>query len=751
MEVSYLQKLAQLGYSIIPVREDKRPLGEWKKYQTIPRSQEEVASLSSPLFGLVCGVNGVEVIDVDLKVFGNLKEQTEFWEEYLNLLRDNIDEFDKKFLIKKTKNKGYHIIYRSPVLKGNTKIARLKNHTEAIIESRGEGGMVVLYDDIFDGKNYHEIEVVSEEDREVLWSCSAIYNYVEPDIIPEKKKVKKEINNHEILAFDDFNDKADIFDIIGEDFKIVGNIKKHYIIKRHGAMSAHSGYVFKDSGCMYLFSTGTIYPHEQLISPAAAYTYKYHNGNFEKASLDLYIKGFGTRSKDKIKEIQQDIPKVEQVVDEYKIDKNSLEFPIDIFPGPIQAYIIECNKKLDSNIDFMGVSLIWTISVMIGNSLNIEVKKGWTENSTVWISVVGKAGLGKTPSINNIIFPLEKINSREIKRYIKEKENFDIYEKMDKKDKDIHPEIKKPKKSQFIANDITMEALVDLHQDSDNSVGVFKDELAGWLKDMNKYKAGSDLEFWLSSWSGKSVNLNRMTRAGSFVEHPFIPVLGGIQPSIFNSFYTDENKDNGFMDRMLLSYPDAIIDRYNENELDENLIEWYRETIIYIYDQIKSLIERDEDMSIKPVLARMDDEAKIEWARIFNKITDFQNDDEENEYLKSMYPKQKSYVPRFALILNVFNSFFDDDHYALHITKDTMIKAEKLSDYFIANAKKIKIDNIEKEDIKNIIKKAENNSDKIKSIYESNKEFNRTKVAELLGVSVQYVRRVIKQIETTRN
>ena len=32
----------------------------------------------------------------------------------------------------------------------------------------------------------------------------------------------------------------------------------------------------------------------------------------------------------------------------------------------------------------------------------------------------------------------------------------------------------------------------------------------------------------------------------------------------------------------------------------------------------------------------------------FNEITNYQNSDEENEYLKSMYPKQKSYIPLFC-------------------------------------------------------------------------------------------------------
>ena len=121
-----------------------------------------------------------------------------------------------------------------------------------------------------------------------------------------------------------------------------------------------------------------------------------------------------------------------------------------------------------------------------------------------------------------------------------------------------------------------------MHEESDNSVGVFKDELAGWFKDMNKYRAGSDLEFWLSSWSGKSVSLNRKTAKSAFVEKPLIPVLGGIQPSILTSFYTDENKDNGFVDRMLLSFPELEIERYNDKEISKE-IHIIRLKIIYFY------------------------------------------------------------------------------------------------------------------------------------------------------------------------
>jgi len=747
MDKNKLKLLAQNGYSIIPCTELKVPIGQWKKYQKEARTIQEVEKLDAPLYGLVTGVNDVEVLDIDLKVLPTAREQKEFWEEFINFVKNNIYDFDDKFVIAKTKNNGYHILYRCKKIEGNKKLAKLKGHNEAIFETRGIGGMVIIYENFISKlDSYSKIQEITEEDREIILSSAKMYNYVEetPIDIPKKENVYFEVG--EITPWQDYNDNTNIWDIICDEFSIVSNNKKHIVIKRHGATSVHSGYIFKDSGFMYLFSTGTNYPHEKLITPFLAYTIKYHQGDFSESAKALYKEGFGSRVKKILKEVVS-LPNNEKLVEEFKYNKTDLIFPIDIFPDPIQSYILECNSKLDSNVDYMGCSLLWLISVSIGNAIEIEVKRGWNENATLWISLVGKAGIGKTPSINNVIFPLQKVNSREIKNYYKELEKFEYYDNLSKKEKEESIEVQKPIKKQFIANDITLEALVDLHQESDNAVGVFKDELAGWLKDMNKYRAGSDLEFWLSCWSGKSVSLNRLTRKGSFVEKPFIPVLGGIQPSILNSFYTEENKDNGFMDRMLLSFPDSKIELYNENELEYELLEWYKDNMICFYDTIKTVIQRDKDNNIESLTAKFDAEAKIEWMRIFNEISNFQNDDNENEYLKSMYPKQKSYIPRFSLIIHVFNEFFSSGGNTLLINKESILKAEKLSKYFIATAKKVKVNSVEVSNIKSTAKAGKNNFEKLKLIYEENPDFNRSQTAELLGISRTQINRLLKQIQ----
>lgn len=734
------KKLIDSGLSLITIGDKKIPNTAWKQYQSTAITKEAFSNnYNLPTtngVGIVTGYGKLEVIDIDLKILPSLKLQQDFWSEYILFLKDNIDDFDNKFVIYKTINNGYHILYKCEEIGGNQKIAKLKETKEAIIETRGVGGYVFIYDNKVSKRDYTDIQEISIKDRECLFQCSKYYNYVDAEVQIDKK-VQKQAVNVDLSVWDDYNNKTSVWELIEDEFDVIKKLSNKTIIRRHGATSAHSGYLFHDKDLMFLFTTGTIYPNEKGLNPYGVYTYKYHNGDWSASAKELYLKGFGSRI----------IKEVESLNKSIKINKKDLEFPIDIFPLRIQNYLIECNKTLDSSVDYMGCSLIWLISVIVGNSFKMQVKTGWIESVNVWISIVGKAGIGKTPSISNIIQPLAKINNSEIKNYIKQYKKYEAYLELDKDAKNYTEEIKKPFKSQFIVNDITQEALIELHEENKNSVGVFKDELAGWFKDMNKYRAGSDLEFWLSSWSNKGITLNRKTAKSSFVESPIIPVLGGIQPTILTQFFTEENKENGFIDRMLTCYPELEVDEYNENEIPIDVLNWYSDYMVTFYNVVKrELIEYNSDNEIESYICKFSPDAKKEWKRIFNEITKTQNSEDENEYMKSMLPKQKSYIPRFATIIHLFNYYDNRLNDMTLISKDSILKAEKLSKYFITMAKKIKIDSAVKNDAKKIIytNKDLTNKEKCLQILKSNSNIDKKDLAELLGVSLQMVYKYIK-------
>jgi hypothetical protein len=747
LELGKLKKFLDDGYSVITIGEKKIPNIPWKIRQEVPFTKdsfEEAYELESTKGqGFCTGYNGLEVFDIDLKVLPTLQKQTEFWNEYLSFLQDNIADFEDKFVIYKTVSNGYHILYRCEQVGGNQKIATLSDCKEAIIETRGIGGYVFIYERKVSKLSYSEIQTISIHDREVLFGVSKYFDS-KKDIItenPVNEVVKKvtEYNENEIKPWDDFNEKTTVWELIESDFTIVRRLKNKNVIKRHGATSEHSGYIFNDTGFMFLFSTGTIYPNETLLSPFQVFTYKYFNGDFKEASKDIYSKGFGSRI----------VKKVEQLERQIEIKQEDLVFPIEIFPTSIQNYMLECNRTLSSSIDYMGCSMLWLMSIIIGNTVKCEVKKGWIESVNIWLAIVGKAGVGKSHNLDIITYPLNFLNNLEIKKYSKNCQRFNEYNALTKKEKAETEHIEQPIKSQFIVSDITLEALVQLHSENKNGIAVMKDELAGWFKDMNKYRAGSDLEFWLSSWSNKAIALNRKTSESNFVSSPIIPILGGIQPSVLSQVFTIENKDNGFIDRVLTSFPNVKIEEWNDEEMDEEILEWYKNYIITLFQSFKKVLKTDNDGEIIPIIARFNSDAKEELKRIFNEITTIQNSEDENEYMKSMLPKQKSYIPRFALMINTLQVFDNDKNEPLYfITKESILKAEKLSKYFISMAKKIKINSTEVNEYKETLSKnkALSKKERVIQIYKENPEFNRSEVAELIGVSRQSIQNYIKEL-----
>ena len=743
LPLSKINRLIDDGYSIITIGDKKVPNIKWKEFQTKAMTKEEFAKVyeleSTKGQGLCTGYGGLEVIDIDLKTLPTLAAQQDFWKEYLTFLNDTIADFEEKFVIYKTINNGYHILYKCEHIEGNQKLAKLEGSTEAIIETRGIGGYVFIYEKKVTALGYSDIKEISVKDREMLMHVSRLFDYKEPVAEPQHEPIPAQ----SIAPWTDFNQRNSVWDLIQDDFTIVRRLKDRQVVKRNGGTSEHSGYIFNDSGNLYLFSTGTIYPAETILSPFAIYAYKYHNGDMKAASRDLYAKQYGSR------QVKQ-MPAVEYSPADITLDESELVFPLDIFPTAIQQYMLECHRTLNASLDYMGCSMMWMLSIIIGNSVKIQVKTGWVESGILWMAIVGRPGVGKTPNINNIIFPLQKANNNEIKTYIKRMDAYRAYMEMDKKEREGEEQLRKPTKTQFIASDITLEALVELHEENKNAVGVFKDELAGWLKDMNKYRAGSDLEFWLSSWSNKGVALNRKTSKSSFVESPVIPILGGIQPGILNQFFTEENKDNGFIDRILTCFPDLEVETYNDNEMDAELLQWYEDFTINMYQEVKRrIVTYDNDNQITPIIATFSAGAKQEWQRIFDEITAMQNSPMENEYMKSMLPKQKSYIPRFALLLNTLDSMTSDDPYPLDfITKDAVLKAERLSKYFINMAKKVKMKSSETFELKKIVAlhKTKSKKQQVQEVYKAHPEFNRSHMADMLGISRQTINNYIKEI-----
>lgn len=428
------------------------------------------------------------------------------------------------------------------------------------------------------------------------------------------------------------------------------------------------------------------------------------------------------------------------------------EFPIDIFPSNIQNYMNECSRVFNDNRDFMGAGFLWMLSVILGNSIHVQAKFGWSDPAILWIAIIGFAGKGKTPSLDRVLFPLSKINDENIQQFNKDFKDYAEFQALTKKEKqevlNQSGEILEPTTKQFIIEDTTYEAIAPIHEKNPISLGLYDDELSGWIKSMTRYNATSSLPLWLKSWTGGSLKINRKTATSHFVKKPFIPILGGIQPGIFESFYDKENKDSGHLDRMLLVYPEVNAEYFNDNELDPFVEDGYIEFIQGMYSKVRDeLIVLDEFDNIIPHVSKLTPEAKIEFKRVYNWLTDLINSDDENEYLKSMYPKLQRYIGRFALLIDFVHKYAFGGELML-ISKESILRAEKLVVYFITMGNKVKFQSKEMNSVQSMINdKSKNPFEILKMIYEKDKDFNRTNIANQLEINRRTIIRWVKKID----
>jgi hypothetical protein len=368
-------------------------------------------------------------------------------------------------------------------------------------------------------------------------------------------------------------------------------------------------------------------------------------------------------------------------------DKKVNRFPVEIFPLPVQKVIKNTNEYLNFPIDFIGASLLYAASVAIGNTHKVEVKTGWSESSVLYLAIVAPAGTNKSHPLSFALQPIVEQDKKNYRKYELLREEYEKAVNLPKKEREEQAidEPIKPNWQKFLLSDFTPEALAEVHKLNKRGIGVYVDELAGWFKNFNRYNKGSEMEFWLSVWSGKPINIDRKTGEPVFIPLPFISVCGTIQNGILNELAKESRTQNGFIDRILFVIPDNIKKTY-WSEIDlSSAVPGIWQSIIS--ELLNLSIRNDETLNPSPEILKFTPEAKkilFEWQK---RNTDESND-AENEAVSGIYSKLEMYAVRLALILEMmWYACNESDKQNVSVT--AVKGALKLVEYFKNSAVKV--------------------------------------------------------------
>lgn len=95
------------------------------------------------------------------------------------------------------------------------------------------------------------------------------------------------------------------------------------------------------------------------------------------------------------------------------------DFPVHVFPAKMQRIILELHATCGFPIDYTASAMLAAISVAIGNTHRIEVKRSWQESAIVYIAIVGRPGDCKSHPLTFVMRPLVNADWKTIRSFRK--------------------------------------------------------------------------------------------------------------------------------------------------------------------------------------------------------------------------------------------------------------------------------------------------------------------------------------------
>lgn len=233
--------------------------------------------------------------------------------------------------------------------------------------------------------------------------------------------------------------------------------------------------------------------------------------------------------------------------------------PLDVFPAKLQDMVLALARQENYSIEYTMASLIAGASTAIGNSVNIRIRGGWISSPILYMILVGRPGMGKTPPLDFAFRPIRKLDAKAIKQFKADMEYYNSILENQKGKKDENSSLPpKPILKRTIISDFTPEALIRALDDNSRGIVVYVDEIMGMFNAVNQYNKGQLIEQLLTAFSGKPLDVSRCSMPIPIhVERPFINIVGTMQTTRVHELVDKGYKGNGLLDRIIFVYPSS--------------------------------------------------------------------------------------------------------------------------------------------------------------------------------------------------
>src|SRR5215217_6736448 len=295
-----------------------------------------------------------------------------------------------------------------------------------------------------------------------------------------------------------------------------------------------------------------------------------------------------------------------------------------MLPDAFQDWVEDASRRMQVPPDFVAVPLMVAFSIVVGRKVGIRPKRydDWTVVANLWGAIVGSPGLLKSPALKEALARMNVLIARaeeqyeealkeyesellihqseyewftaEKKKQAKKGDKAALQQFMEENRPDVEPEA--PTKRRYRTSDTTTEKLGDLLNGNPNGLMVFRDELVGFLRSLDKYGREGDRQFYLEGWNGdQGYDIDRIGRGSLTVKALCLALLGGIQPGPLSRYVHDAGSgltdDDGLLQRFqMLVWPDHSerwedVDRYPNREAKDAVVKAFEFADDMEYDQ----------------------------------------------------------------------------------------------------------------------------------------------------------------------
>lgn len=259
--------------------------------------------------------------------------------------------------------------------------------------------------------------------------------------------------------------------------------------------------------------------------------------------------------------------------------------PDALLPRSCREWILDATDRLQVPPEMVAVPAIVTAGALVGRAVGVRPKRrdDWLVVPNLWGMIIGPPGILKSPALKEGARHLSRLAARASQAHI-ETERTAMVERTviearikeaeqrarrGKTDLDgvradlarLHVELSaaQPCERRYVTQDPTVEKLGELLRSNPRGILVMRDELAGWLRGLERPGREGDREFYLESWNGTgSYTYDRIGRGTVHVPALTVSILGTTQPTKLTRLLVDHAGGGGCDDGLLQRFGLAV-------------------------------------------------------------------------------------------------------------------------------------------------------------------------------------------------